>query len=66
MTSLDAISFLAKLRDGGEIVSSNDCPTEEICAARGEGRLLVDKDGFGYVYRWKPGHVVGPPPESGD
>jgi hypothetical protein len=40
-----------RLRRGGSIVSSAACTPDEITIARAEGRLFVDKDEFGYVYR---------------
>lgn len=44
-------SLLMRLRRGGSIVSSAACTPDEITIARAEGRLFVDKDEFGYVYR---------------
>lgn len=43
--------FLAKLRDGGAIVSSGKCSEIEIVNAQANGRFFVDSEGFGYVLR---------------
>lgn len=46
--------LLARLaRDGGCIVSSNDCSRMEIADAQAHGRMFVDADGLGYVLRTK-------------
>jgi len=43
--------FFRKLaEDGGAIVSSNDLSAKEIDKASEEERMLVDDDGFGYIY----------------
>lgn len=48
---MEAEKFLKNLAtSGGAIVSSNDLSAEEIDAARQEGRMFVDEDGFGYIY----------------
>ena len=47
----NAQNFLEKLRDGGAIVSSNECSELEIANARTTDRFFVDDDGFGYVWR---------------
>lgn len=44
-------NFLKKLREGGAIVSSNQCSTLEIDDARASNRFFVDEDGYGYVWR---------------
>lgn len=38
-------------REGGEIVSSNDCSETEISDARCRGDFHVDVNGFGFVRR---------------
>lgn len=43
--------LLMRLRHGGSLVPSSSCSALELALARAEGRLVVDKDGFGYVYR---------------
>lgn len=40
-----------RLRDGGALVSSNECSVIEITNARSTNRFFVDDEGFGYVYR---------------
>lgn len=35
---------------GGKIVSSNDCSTSVIDLAKGEGRMWVNENGFGFIY----------------
>lgn len=49
----EALAFLTKLHDGGQIVSSGQCSYEEIAIARGCSRFYVDAEHFGYVYRPK-------------
>ena len=49
----EALAFLEKLKEGGTIVSSNDCSPYEISLARCCHRFFVDAQGFGYVYRPK-------------
>lgn len=49
-----AFALLKLLRDGGHIVSSAAVSSEVIAAARGETMMMVDNDGFGYVYRPTP------------
>jgi hypothetical protein len=51
--------FLKKLRDGGNVVSSNDCSEAEVAYAQACGRIYVDEDGFGYIYRPKPAPPAG-------
>lgn len=48
---VELYDLLMRVRERGYIVSSSRCSTEEIAIARAEGRLFVDRDGFGYVYR---------------
>lgn len=43
--------FFYKLRDGGAIVSSNECSELEISNARTTDRFYVDNDNCGYVWR---------------
>lgn len=38
-------------REGGAIVSSNECTPIEIADARATGRFAADEHGFGYVRR---------------
>jgi hypothetical protein len=47
----EASDFLKRLREGGTIVSSNDCSADEIALALRDNRFFVDTEGFGYVYR---------------
>ena len=44
-------AFLARVRDGGSIVSSGSCSEAEIIVARCCGRFYAGPDLFGYVYR---------------
>lgn len=48
---MNAQTFLEKLRDGGAIVSSNECSELEIMDARATDRFFADDEGFGYVWR---------------
>ncbi len=50
----DLYGLLMMLHTGGALVSATHCEPEEIDGARGAGRLFVDKDGQGYVYRPRP------------
>lgn len=47
---LGAFELLGRLRAGGRIVSTNALTPAEIDAARVDGRMWVDCDGFGYVH----------------
>lgn len=38
------------IRQGGKIISSNDCNPLEILDAQADHRMWVDKDGFGFIY----------------
>ena len=51
MSETTIYALLMKLQHGGAIVSSAACSVDEIDLARAQGRMFVDKDGFGYVYR---------------
>lgn len=46
-----AEALLKMLRNGGSIVSTNLLSYKAIANADAEGRMFVDLDGFGYVYR---------------
>lgn len=49
--NISAIEFLQLLaEEGGAIVSSNECTTEEISDAQAEGRFYADSEGYGYVH----------------
>lgn len=50
----DLYALLTMLRRGGSIVSSHTCSPQEVAIARADGRLFVDKDEVGYVYRPRP------------
>ncbi len=41
------------IREGGAIVSSNDCGRLELSDAQAHGRFAVDVDGMGFVRRPK-------------
>ena len=45
--------LLMMLRTGGTLIADAGCSTDEFIAARREGRMFVDEDGFGYVYKPK-------------
>lgn len=45
--------ILQLVKEGGAIVSSNDCHEIEIANARSCGRFAVDEDGLGFVRRPK-------------
>lgn len=48
---IDATAFLVKrLREGGVIKSSAAFTPAEIAIARANDRMVVDDDGFGYIY----------------
>lgn len=49
MNSAHAL-ILQRLRNGGEIKSSAAFTPTEIAIARANGRMVVDDDGFGYIY----------------
>lgn len=57
MSKLDEVELvfysrmMAKVREGGWLVSSSACSPQEIAWARAEGRMFTDQDGFGYVVR---------------
>lgn len=51
MTPMELIQQL--IREGGAIVSSNDCTEMEIVDARVHGRFAVDSEGMGFVRRMK-------------
>jgi hypothetical protein len=51
MTTNQLINQLS--RDGGALVSSNDCSEIELADAKSTGRFAVDDDGFGFVLRAK-------------
>ena len=42
--------LLEKLKEGGSIVSSNDCSQLEIAEAKACDRMHVDENGFGFIY----------------
>lgn len=51
---VECARFMALLRCGGSIVSTNALSSEALVIARAADRVFVDKEGFGYVY------VLGP------
>ncbi len=51
MKPIELIQQLVK--EGGAIVSSNDCTEMELVDARLHGRFAVDDDGMGFVRRSK-------------
>jgi len=59
------ITFVIQLRNGGSIISSSACDETEIAVARACGRMYVDGEGFGYVYRPRPEPPVDSEGETG-
>jgi hypothetical protein len=41
------------VKEGGAIVTSNECSEMEIADARATGRMTVDENGIGYVRRYR-------------
>lgn len=48
---MNAAQFLAKLREGGAIVSSSVCHPIELANAKATGNFFVDAYGLAYVWR---------------
>ena len=55
---MTAEDLMLRLKEGGEIVSSNDCTSIEIVQAQAYGRFWVDERAFGYLYRPAPAKGV--------
>jgi len=58
-----ALDLIRKLAHGGTIVSSAACSVEEVSEARADGRLFVDDEGCGYVYRQPAAPVTASVPK---
>lgn len=58
---VDLYALLMALHGGGQLVSMAHCDEEEIESALGGGRLFIDKDGRGYIFRRPAGRSPGNP-----